>query len=218
MSLPDVAAGLARETPGSEWGSLRAPASEAHAPPSSLRDLPRTQGGAVMSALVHEPTATRPEPVPAAGAGVIVADHLSKRFGKVVAVDDLSFSLEHGTITGFLGPNGAGKTTTLRMLLGLTKPTSGNALLFGRQLRRRSEPGAPGRCGARGDRLPPWPLRPRSSGDARRRRWAPGSTGRRGARLGGACARAAGVASAATRWACGSGSVSRPRCSATRSC
>jgi ABC-2 type transport system ATP-binding protein len=62
---------------------------------------------------------------------VVRADHLTKRFRHVLAVDDLSFQLEHGTVTGFLGPNGAGKTTTLRMLLGLTRPTHGTALLFG---------------------------------------------------------------------------------------
>ena len=63
---------------------------------------------------------------------VVVAESLTKRFGKVVAVDGLSFELEAGTITGFLCPNGAGKTTTLRMLLGLAAPTSGTAMLFGR--------------------------------------------------------------------------------------
>ena len=63
--------------------------------------------------------------------GVVVqAESLSKRFGKVLAVDDLSFGLEEGTITGFLGPNGAGKTTTLRMLLGLAAPSSGRAVVF----------------------------------------------------------------------------------------
>jgi ABC-2 type transport system ATP-binding protein len=61
---------------------------------------------------------------------VVVAESLTKRFGDVVAVDDLSFALESGTITGFLGPNGAGKTTTLRMLLGLAAPTKGRALVF----------------------------------------------------------------------------------------
>jgi ABC-2 type transport system ATP-binding protein len=63
---------------------------------------------------------------------VVVAESLTKRFGEVVAVDDLSFALESGTITGFLGPNGAGKTTTLRMLLGLAAPTKGRALVFER--------------------------------------------------------------------------------------
>jgi ABC-2 type transport system ATP-binding protein len=62
----------------------------------------------------------------------VVAESLTKRFGSVLAVDDLSFTLEPGTITGFLGPNGAGKTTTLRMLLGLAAPTSGRSLVLGR--------------------------------------------------------------------------------------
>jgi ABC-2 type transport system ATP-binding protein len=65
---------------------------------------------------------------------------LTKRFGDLVAVDDLSFSLEPGTITGFLGPNGAGKTTTLRVLLGLAEPTGGKALVFGRRYRDLHEP------------------------------------------------------------------------------
>jgi len=63
-------------------------------------------------------------------APVVRAESLTKRFGKLTAVDDLSFVLEPGTITGFLGPNGAGKTTTLRMLLGLAKPSQGRALIF----------------------------------------------------------------------------------------
>src|SRR4051812_7043877 len=61
------------------------------------------------------------------------ADHLTKRYADVVAVDDLSFALEPGTITGFLGPNGAGKTTTLRLSLGLAEPTAGAALVLGRR-------------------------------------------------------------------------------------
>ncbi len=61
---------------------------------------------------------------------VVKAESLTKRFGEVSAVTDLSFALEAGTITGFLGPNGAGKTTTLRMVLGLAAPTSGRALVF----------------------------------------------------------------------------------------
>jgi ABC-2 type transport system ATP-binding protein len=64
---------------------------------------------------------------------VVRLNALTKSFGGVVAVDDLSFELERGTITGFLGPNGAGKTTTLRMLLGLAEPSAGEALIFGRR-------------------------------------------------------------------------------------
>jgi ABC-2 type transport system ATP-binding protein len=56
---------------------------------------------------------------------------LTKRFGSVSAVDDLSFDVPPGTITGFIGPNGAGKTTTLRMVLGLVRPTAGIALVDG---------------------------------------------------------------------------------------
>lgn len=56
---------------------------------------------------------------------------LSKRFGDVAAVDDLSFSARAGAVTGFLGPNGAGKTTTLRMLLGLVTPSEGTATIDG---------------------------------------------------------------------------------------
>ena len=52
---------------------------------------------------------------------------LTKRFGDVLAVDQLNFEIDQGTVAGFLGPNGAGKTTTLRMLLGLVAPTSGTA-------------------------------------------------------------------------------------------
>jgi ABC-2 type transport system ATP-binding protein len=63
---------------------------------------------------------------------VVKAESLTKRFGEVSAVRDLSFALEAGTITGFLGPNGAGKTTTLRMVVGLAAPTSGRALVFDR--------------------------------------------------------------------------------------
>jgi ABC-2 type transport system ATP-binding protein len=76
----------------------------------------------------------------AAEAPVVRAESLTKRFGGVVAVDDLSFELDQGTITGFLGPNGAGKTTTLRMLLGLAKPTSGRASLFRQPYAELAEP------------------------------------------------------------------------------
>ena len=72
---------------------------------------------------------------------VVKAESLTKRFGEVSAVTDLSFALEAGTITGFLGPNGAGKTTTLRMLLGLAKPSAGSALIFGSSYAALDEPG-----------------------------------------------------------------------------
>ena len=56
---------------------------------------------------------------------------LTKRYGPVLAVDDLSFDVPPGRVTGFLGPNGSGKTTTLRILLGLAAPTAGRATIEG---------------------------------------------------------------------------------------
>ena len=71
---------------------------------------------------------------------VVESANLTKRYGRVLAVDGLSFCIEAGTITGFLGPNGAGKSTTLRMLLGLAQPTSGHATVFGRPYGELDEP------------------------------------------------------------------------------
>ncbi|KNX36595.1 ABC transporter ATP-binding protein [Luteipulveratus halotolerans] len=72
-----------------------------------------------------------PPPRPAPQGARIEISNLSKTFGSFRAVDDLSFSVEPGRITGFLGPNGAGKTTSLRMLLGLIRPSSGAATING---------------------------------------------------------------------------------------
>ena len=63
---------------------------------------------------------------------MIEVDRLTKRFGSVTAVDDVSFTVRPGHVTGFLGPNGAGKTTTLRLIVGLGTPTAGKALVGGR--------------------------------------------------------------------------------------
>jgi ABC-2 type transport system ATP-binding protein len=65
---------------------------------------------------------------------------LTKHFGRLTAVDDLSFDVQPGSITGFLGPNGSGKTTTLRMLLGLVRPTAGVALVDGLPYSRLDRP------------------------------------------------------------------------------
>jgi ABC-type multidrug transport system, ATPase component len=70
----------------------------------------------------------------------IQIDGVTKQFGDVAAVSDLSFTVEPGRITGFLGPNGAGKTTTLRMLLGLVTPTSGSATFDGVRYRDLPSP------------------------------------------------------------------------------
>ena len=71
---------------------------------------------------------------------MIEVEHLTKRFRSATAVDDLSFSVPRGRITGFLGPNGAGKTTTLRVLLGLALPTSGRASVAGNRYRELEAP------------------------------------------------------------------------------
>ena len=71
---------------------------------------------------------------------VIEVAGLSKRFGPVEAVHDLSFGVREGTVTAFLGPNGSGKTTTLRMLLGLVAPSAGTATIGRRPYRELSEP------------------------------------------------------------------------------
>lgn len=71
---------------------------------------------------------------------MIEVEGLTKHYGKVRAVEDLSFSIEPGHVTGFLGPNGAGKSTTMRMILGLDKPTSGTALINGTPYRELDRP------------------------------------------------------------------------------
>jgi ABC-type multidrug transport system ATPase subunit len=84
-------------------------------------------------------TTTRTTPISVHG--------LTKQFGRIRAVEELTFDVRPGQITGFLGPNGAGKTTTLRMLVGLVRPTAGVALIGGRpypSLPHRAAPSA--RC------------------------------------------------------------------------
>ena len=148
----------------------------------------------------------------------IEIDGLSKRFGKVQAVSDMSFEVDAGRVTGFLGPNGAGKTTTLRMLLGLIHADRGSATFGGRRYEEldASERATSAPC-------------------SRTRRFHPGRTGRNHLRVLAAAgrhpesrvtrcsSRSASPppptgASRATRWACASGSRSRPRCSATPRC
>ena len=57
----------------------------------------------------------------------LTVEHLSKRFGKTLAVDDLSFEVRPGEVTGFLGPNGSGKSTTMRCMLGLDRADAGHS-------------------------------------------------------------------------------------------
>lgn len=70
---------------------------------------------------------------------VIRTEHLTKRFGDFTAVDDISFEVEKGEIFGFLGANGAGKTTAMRMLTGLSLPTSGNGWVAGYDIAKQPE-------------------------------------------------------------------------------
>ncbi|WP_433275624.1 ABC transporter ATP-binding protein [Pseudonocardia xinjiangensis] len=72
--------------------------------------------------------------------GRVTVQGLSKRFGSVVAVDGVTFSVEPGVVTGFLGPNGSGKTTTLRMIVGLITPTTGDARVNGVPFAELSDP------------------------------------------------------------------------------
>jgi len=69
----------------------------------------------------------------------VIAEELTKKFGDFIAVNRVSFTIRRGEIFGFLGPNGAGKTTTIRMLLGLLRPTSGQATVLGYDIVRQSE-------------------------------------------------------------------------------
>ncbi len=71
---------------------------------------------------------------------MIEATTLTKRFGATLAVDELSFTVRPGQVTGFLGPNGAGKSTTMRMIVGLDRPTAGTATVNGRPYRDHAAP------------------------------------------------------------------------------
>lgn len=70
---------------------------------------------------------------------VIVVEDLTRRFGDFVAVDHINFEVQAGEVVGYLGPNGSGKTTTIRMLLGLLKPSDGNATVLGYDVFKQSE-------------------------------------------------------------------------------
>jgi energy-coupling factor transporter ATP-binding protein EcfA2 len=86
---------------------------------------------------------------------VIEARHLSKRYGSRLAVDDLSFTVEPGKVTGFLGPNGAGRSTTMRLLLGLDRPDRGRrGTAAGPTGTSGSRCAPPGRCWRRRPFIP----------------------------------------------------------------
>ena len=72
---------------------------------------------------------------------MITVESVTRRYGDFTAVDDVSFTAEPGRVTGFLGPNGAGKSTTMRIIVGLTAPTSGTATVAGRSYSDLPNPG-----------------------------------------------------------------------------
>ena len=72
---------------------------------------------------------------------MITIDSLSKKYRSSIVVDDISFVAPAGRVTGFLGPNGAGKSTSMRMMVGLTRPTSGSATISGRRYADLPNPG-----------------------------------------------------------------------------
>jgi ABC-2 type transport system ATP-binding protein len=119
-----------------------------------LGPMEARSGQATIGAVQHESAqatikqraaATKPG-APESNESVVTVRGLTKRYGELLAVDGVTFSLRRGSITGFLGPNGAGKTTTLRLLLGLAEPTAGEALVFGGRYRELDHP--TGRVGA----------------------------------------------------------------------
>ena len=71
---------------------------------------------------------------------MIEVEGLTKRYGDKVAVNNLSFAVRPGIVTGFLGPNGAGKSTTMRMMLGLDRPTAGDVRIDGRHYQELKDP------------------------------------------------------------------------------
>jgi ABC-2 type transport system ATP-binding protein len=116
---------VALATGGSRRGEVTPPRER----PSEGESAPGVGGDAqreALETLTASRAAIRPRDEPA-----VVVEHLTKRFGDRVAVDDVSFSVGAGEVFGFLGPNGAGKTTTVRMLATLIAPTSGRARVAG---------------------------------------------------------------------------------------
>ena len=126
--------GLAYLILGREWArpGLSAP------PPPTVPGVTASAASAASAASVTSVTSVPRRAV--TDPVVIEVDRLTKRFGSVTAVDDLSFAVRPGTVTGFLGPNGAGKSTTLRVILGLDAPSSGTALVGGRRYQEFARP------------------------------------------------------------------------------
>ncbi|MDM8084026.1 ATP-binding cassette domain-containing protein [Cellulomonas cellasea] len=108
-------------------------------PVSATTPTPRAPSDRRPAGLTGRPR-TIPHTAPRRRAASLQAHGLTKRYGRVTAVDGLSFHVRPGIVTGFLGPNGAGKSTTLRMILGLDRPTEGAATINGRRLAELRHP------------------------------------------------------------------------------
>ena len=143
---------------------------------------------------------------------------LRKRFGPTAGPGRDVLHRRAGQVTGFVGPNGAGKSTTMRVILGLDAADEGTALIGGRPYAQPAPPAQPRRRAAGRGRAAAQPQRPQPPAVAGPLPGPGRPPGRRGDRAGRACRRRPGARRAATRWACGSGSASPPRCSATRRC
>ena len=111
---------------------------------------------------------------------MITAHSLTKRYGAATAVDDLTFEVRPGVVTGFLGPNGSGKSTTMRMIMGLDYPDSGSALIDGKPYSELAWPLCAGRRAARRQGVPPGPHRPQPPALAGPDQRHPAPPGRRG--------------------------------------
>ena len=129
-------------------------------------------GDPVVMTITHVP------PAPAA----IAVEGLTKRYGELRAVDDLSFSVRAGAVTGFLGPNGAGKTTALKAIVGIARPTAGRALIDGTPVEAVRPDARSARRLHRADRRPSGPLGAQPPALARGAGRAAGRPRRRGAR------------------------------------
>ena len=144
---------------------------------------------------------------------------LTRRYGAFTAVDNVSFKVEPGLVTGFLGPNGAGKSTTMRAMVGLTPPSSGHTTILGVPYKQLNNPGRQvgvllDASAQHSGRTRPGGAQARRDGDGPAR--SRGST--RCSSSSGSPRRRPSAGSATTRSVCGSGSASRTRCWATRRC
>ena len=149
---------------------------------------------------------------------MITVTGLTKHYGRRVAVDDLTFDVAAGRVTGFVGPNGAGKSTTMRMMVGLTRPDQGDVRYDGVTLHPAAPPGPGRRLRARRTLHAPGPHRPQPPAGRRRAQRHPLPPGRRGAgaRSGSTAPPTSGPA--ASRSACASASPSPAPCSANPRC